>query len=150
MVRSLFHLSVPCPSLFPSPFSPSVSFVCFSSDKTTVSSDKTLCLTGSNLQFRRGTCGLFMCLTCHCFCKAWHEFRWFACGLCVCVWTYLLDWARGWARSLFFFLGKSCTQTQGWRVERQMCELREGRCLKWDNSHVAKVPAEIRVCEGSQ
>lgn len=31
-----------------------------------------------------------------------------------------------------------------------MSEWREGRCIKWDNSRFAEVPAEIAVCEGKQ
>lgn len=31
-----------------------------------------------------------------------------------------------------------------------MSERREGRCIKWDNSRVVEVPAELIVCEGKQ
>lgn len=77
---SLFLYSVdPHPFLLSLPPSP---FVCF----WDVDLDKTLCLTGPNLQFGHGTCGLFMCLTCHCFCKAWHELiESVSVSVCVCV-----------------------------------------------------------------
>ncbi len=133
-------LSALCPSLSLSPFSPSFSFVCF----WDVGSDKTLGLTGLNLQFRHGTCGLFMCLTCHCFCKAWWELIESVC-VSVCV-----DLLVRFELDLYFCKSEFCTQTQGWRRKRQMSEWKEGRCSKWDNSRVAEVPAEIAVCEGKQ
>lgn len=124
-----------CPSLSPSPSSHSPSpFVCLGD----VNSDKTLRLAGPNLQLQRGTCGSFMCLTCYCFCNVWHEF---IKGVSVCL-DLLVRFS--WSLSSSFALRKSsCTQ----RMKRQMSQWQEGRRIRRDNSHVAKVPAEIMFCD---
>ncbi len=129
--RQPFHLfrplSVFCPSSLPSSRSPSVSFVCF----WVVSSDKTLCLIGPNLQFRRGTCGLFMCLTCHCFCKAWRVLTEGVSVVCVSVWTYLLDWAGVWAQfSTLEGNGdahrRKDERCKGWLVNEERSDVKSG------------------------